>query len=175
MRRIAAIPTARAELGSARRSRLHAGREDWRRRQLRRPPLDARRDRDTGHTCTISAFGLAGRECLPSPATYHGPGPATVVAPPMATRMADYRTAWRKSVSLGSTTLWPTHGDPGSWQRTSSIRLSTDMPTTARPRSCDHRTPAQMARPSIPAMVEVMYADVEKPSTPQQAMSVLAI
>ena len=94
-----------------------------------------------------------------------------MVAPPDGD-MADYMDSLEKIRLRGFETLWPTHGNP--------VR-GKDFVNTFITEYANHRRAREAAilehlrngETSIPAMVEIMYADVEKRLHPAAAMSVL--
>ncbi|MBU2606194.1 MAG: MBL fold metallo-hydrolase [Alphaproteobacteria bacterium] len=123
-----------------------------------------------GHTCNHICFGLREENACLSGDHIMG-WSTTVVAPPDGD-MADYMDSLEKIRLLGFDTLWPTHGDP--------VR-GKDFVNTFIKEYANHRRAREAAilehlrngETSIPAMVEVMYADVEKRLHPAAAMSVL--
>ncbi len=123
-----------------------------------------------GHTCNHLCFALREENACFSGDHIMG-WSTTVVAPPDGD-MGDYMRSLEKIRARGFETLWPTHGD--------AIRGAAFVDTfiqeyAAHRRAREAAILAQLEKgeTSIPAMVKVMYADVDQRLHPAAAMSVL--
>ena len=86
--------------------------------------------------------------------------------------MADYMDSLEKIRVNGFETLWPTHGDPVRGKDFVN-EFITEYAKHRRAREAAILEHLRNGQTSIPAMVEIMYADVEKRLHPAAAMSVL--
>lgn len=123
-----------------------------------------------GHTCNHLCFGLREENACLSGDHIMG-WSTTVVAPPDGD-MADYMDSLEKIRTKGFETLWPTHGDPVRGKDFVN-EFITEYASHRRAREAAILAHLRNGETSIPAMVEIMYADVEKRLHPAAAMSVL--
>lgn len=123
-----------------------------------------------GHTCNHLCFGLREENACFSGDHIMG-WSTTVVAPPDGD-MGDYMRSLEKVRAMGFETLWPTHGSPieGKGFVDEFIQAYAAHRRAREAAILDQLATGQT---SIPAMVEVMYADVNKALHPAAAMSVL--
>lgn len=123
-----------------------------------------------GHTCNHLCFGLREENACFSGDHVMG-WSTTVVAPPDGD-MGDYMNSLEKVRVMQFDTLWPTHGAPV--RETAFVNeFITEYASHRRAREAAIMEHLKQGQTSIPAMVEVMYADVEKGLHPAAAMSVL--
>lgn len=123
-----------------------------------------------GHTCNHLCFGLREENACLSGDHIMG-WSTTVVAPPDGD-MADYMDSLEKIRTKGFETLWPTHGNPVRGKEFVN-EFITEYARHRRAREASILEHLRNGETSIPAMVEIMYADVEKRLHPAAAMSVL--
>ena len=123
-----------------------------------------------GHTCNHLCFGLREENACLSGDHIMG-WSTTVVAPPDGD-MADYMDSLEKIRVKGFETLWPTHGNPVRG-RDFVNEFITEYASHRRAREASILEHLRTGETSIPAMVAIMYADVEKRLHPAAAMSVL--
>ena len=123
-----------------------------------------------GHTCNHLCFALREENACLSGDHIMG-WSTTVVAPPDGD-MADYMDSLEKIRVKGFETLWPTHGDPVRGKDFVNTFI-TEYAKHRRAREAAILEHLRNGETSIPAMVEIMYADVEKRLHPAAAMSVL--
>ena len=123
-----------------------------------------------GHTCNHLCFALREENACLSGDHIMG-WSTTVVAPPDGD-MADYMDSLEKIRVKGFDTLWPTHGDPVRGKDFVN-EFITEYAKHRRAREAAILEHLRNGQTSIPAMVEIMYADVEKRLHPAAAMSVL--
>jgi glyoxylase-like metal-dependent hydrolase (beta-lactamase superfamily II) len=123
-----------------------------------------------GHTCNHLCFALREENACLSGDHIMG-WSTTVVAPPDGD-MADYMDSLEKIRVRGFDTLWPTHGDPVRGKDFVN-EFITEYARHRRAREAAILEHLRNGQTSIPAMVEIMYADVEKRLHPAAAMSVL--
>tara|TARA_R110000787_G_scaffold99840_7_gene204581 strand:- start:16202 stop:17113 length:912 start_codon:yes stop_codon:yes gene_type:complete len=123
-----------------------------------------------GHTCNHLCFALREENACLSGDHIMG-WSTTVVAPPDGD-MADYMDSLEKIRVNGFETLWPTHGDPVRGKDFVN-EFITEYAKHRRAREAAILEHLRNGQTSIPAMVEIMYADVEKRLHPAAAMSVL--
>jgi len=123
-----------------------------------------------GHTCNHLCFALREENACLSGDHIMG-WSTTVVAPPDGD-MADYMDSLEKIRTKGFETLWPTHGDPVRGKDFVN-EFITEYASHRRAREAAILAHLRNGETSIPAMVEIMYADVEKRLHPAAAMSVL--
>ncbi len=123
-----------------------------------------------GHTCNHLCFALREENACLSGDHIMG-WSTTVVAPPDGD-MADYMDSLEKVRVKGFETLWPTHGDPVRGKDFVNTFI-TEYAKHRRAREAAILEHLRNGQTSIPAMVEIMYADVEKRLHPAAAMSVL--
>jgi glyoxylase-like metal-dependent hydrolase (beta-lactamase superfamily II) len=123
-----------------------------------------------GHTCNHLCFALREENACFSGDHIMG-WSTTVVAPPDGD-MADYMDSLEKIRAREFETLWPTHGDPVRGK--AFVReFITEYANHRRAREASILEHLRQGESSIPAMVAIMYADVEKRLHPAAAMSVL--
>jgi glyoxylase-like metal-dependent hydrolase (beta-lactamase superfamily II) len=123
-----------------------------------------------GHTCNHLCFALREENACFSGDHIMG-WSTTVVAPPDGD-MADYMASLEKIRMRGFETLWPTHGDPVRGKAFVE-EFITEYANHRRAREASILEHLAKGETSIPAMVEIMYANVEKRLHPAAAMSVL--
>mgnify|MGYP003629600692 FL=1 len=123
-----------------------------------------------GHTCNHLCFGLREENACLSGDHIMG-WSTTVVAPPDGD-MADYMDSLEKIRTKGFETLWPTHGNPVRGKDFVN-EFITEYANHRRAREASILEHLRNGETSIPAMVAIMYADVEKRLHPAAAMSVL--
>ena len=123
-----------------------------------------------GHTCNHLCFGLREENACLSGDHIMG-WSTTVVAPPDGD-MADYMDSLEKIRTKGFETLWPTHGNPVRGKEFVN-EFITEYASHRRAREASILEHLRNGETSIPAMVAIMYADVEKRLHPAAAMSVL--
>ena len=123
-----------------------------------------------GHTCNHLCFGLREENACLSGDHIMG-WSTTVVAPPDGD-MADYMDSLEKIRAKGFETLWPTHGNPVRGKDFVN-EFITEYANHRRAREASILEHLRNGETSIPAMVAIMYADVEKRLHPAAAMSVL--
>ncbi|KCZ88914.1 MBL fold metallo-hydrolase [Hyphomonas johnsonii] len=123
-----------------------------------------------GHTCNHLCFALREENACFSGDHIMG-WSTTVVAPPDGD-MADYMASLEKIRMRGFETLWPTHGDPVRGKAFVE-EFITEYANHRRAREASILEHLGKGETSIPAMVEIMYANVEKRLHPAAAMSVL--
>ncbi|KCZ59367.1 MBL fold metallo-hydrolase [Hyphomonas chukchiensis] len=123
-----------------------------------------------GHTCNHLCFALREENACLSGDHIMG-WSTTVVAPPDGD-MADYMDSLEKIRVKGFETLWPTHGDPVRGKDFVDTFI-TEYAKHRRSREAAILEHLRNGETSIPAMVEIMYADVEKRLHPAACMSVL--
>lgn len=123
-----------------------------------------------GHTCNHLCFGLREENACFSGDHIMG-WSTTVVAPPDGD-MGDYMASLEKVRAMQFETLWPTHGAPVR-EKAFVNTFITEYANHRRAREAAIMEHLKQGETSIPAMVEVMYADVEKRLHPAAAMSVL--
>ncbi|WP_340693888.1 MBL fold metallo-hydrolase [Hyphomonas sp.] len=123
-----------------------------------------------GHTCNHLCFALREENACLSGDHIMG-WSTTVVAPPDGD-MADYMESLEKIRPRGFETLWPTHGDPVRGKEFVN-EFITEYARHRRAREAAILEHLRNGETSIPAMVAIMYADVEKRLHPAAAMSVL--
>ncbi|MFT5775124.1 MBL fold metallo-hydrolase [Hyphomonas sp.] len=123
-----------------------------------------------GHTCNHLCFALREEKACLSGDHIMG-WSTTVVAPPDGD-MADYMDSLEKIRTKGFETLWPTHGNPVRGKEFVN-EFITEYASHRRAREAAILEHLRNGETSIPAMVEIMYADVEKRLHPAAAMSVL--
>lgn len=123
-----------------------------------------------GHTCNHLCFALREENACFSGDHIMG-WSTTVVAPPDGD-MGDYMRSLEKVRSRGFETLWPTHGDA---VRGAAFVEEFIQEYSAHRRAREAAILGQLenGETSIPAMVKVMYADVDQRLHPAAAMSVL--
>lgn len=123
-----------------------------------------------GHTCNHLCFGLREENACFSGDHIMG-WSTTVVAPPDGD-MGDYMDSLEKVRRLGFETLWPTHGSPIEGAAFVDEFIS-EYAAHRRAREAAIVQQLKAGQTSIPEMVEVMYADVDRKLYPAAAMSVL--
>ncbi|MGH1422438.1 MAG: MBL fold metallo-hydrolase [Hyphomonas sp.] len=123
-----------------------------------------------GHTCNHLCFGLREENACFSGDHIMG-WSTTVVAPPDGD-MGDYMQSLEKVRAMQFETLWPTHGAPVR-EAAFVDEFITEYASHRRAREAAIMQHLKQGQTSIPAMVEIMYADVEKRLHPAAAMSVL--
>jgi len=123
-----------------------------------------------GHTCNHLCFGLREENACFSGDHIMG-WSTTVVAPPDGD-MADYMNSLEKIRAMQFDILWPTHGAPVRGKAFVD-EFITEYAAHRRAREASVLDHLSRGETSIPAMVEVMYADVDKRLHPAAAMSVL--
>ncbi|MGE3304060.1 MAG: MBL fold metallo-hydrolase [Hyphomonadaceae bacterium] len=121
-----------------------------------------------GHTSNHICFALREENALFS--GDHIMGWSTTVIGPPDGDMADYFASLRKVLARDFATLWPTHGPP-----VREVRAFIEAYIAHREER-ERQIVARLAAgdESIPAMVEVMYAEVDKRLHPAARHSVLA-
>ncbi|HBQ47955.1 MAG: MBL fold metallo-hydrolase [Hyphomonas sp.] len=123
-----------------------------------------------GHTCNHLCFGLREENACLSGDHIMG-WSTTVVAPPDGD-MGDYMRSLDKIQAMEFDTLWPTHGSPVRGKEFVD-RFITEYANHRRAREAAILDQMRSGQTSIPEMVKVMYADVDKRLHPAAAMSVL--
>ncbi|WP_276912467.1 MBL fold metallo-hydrolase [Hyphomonas atlantica] len=123
-----------------------------------------------GHTCNHLCFGLREENACLSGDHIMG-WSTTVVAPPDGD-MGDYMRSLDKIQAMEFDTLWPTHGSPVRGKEFVD-RFITEYANHRRAREAAILDQMRSGQTSIPEMVKVMYADVDKRLYPAAAMSVL--
>ncbi|WP_273243046.1 MBL fold metallo-hydrolase [Hyphomonas atlantica corrig.] len=123
-----------------------------------------------GHTCNHLCFGLREENACLSGDHIMG-WSTTVVAPPDGD-MGDYMRSLDKIRAMEFDTLWPTHGSPVRGKEFVD-RFITEYANHRRAREAAILDQMRSGQTSIPEMVKVMYADVDKRLHPAAAMSVL--
>ncbi|WP_273280401.1 MBL fold metallo-hydrolase [Hyphomonas atlantica] len=123
-----------------------------------------------GHTCNHLCFGLREENACLSGDHIMG-WSTTVVAPPDGD-MGDYMRSLDKIQAMEFDTLWPTHGSPIRGKEFVD-RFITEYANHRRAREAAILDQMRSGQTSIPEMVKVMYADVDKRLHPAAAMSVL--
>ncbi|WP_370328715.1 MBL fold metallo-hydrolase [Hyphomonas atlantica] len=123
-----------------------------------------------GHTCNHLCFGLREENACLSGDHIMG-WSTTVVAPPDGD-MDDYMRSLDKIQAMEFDTLWPTHGSPVRGKEFVD-RFITEYANHRRAREAAILDQMRSGQTSIPEMVKVMYADVDKRLHPAAAMSVL--
>ena len=123
-----------------------------------------------GHTCNNLCFGLREENACLSGDHIMG-WSTTVVAPPDGD-MGDYMRSLDKIQAMKFDTLWPTHGDPVRG-RDFVDQFITEYANHRRAREAAILDQLRSGQSSIPEMVKVMYAEVDKRLHPAAAMSVL--
>lgn len=123
-----------------------------------------------GHTCNHLCFGLREENACLSGDHIMG-WSTTVVAPPDGD-MGDYMRSLDKIQAKKFDTLWPTHGDPVRG-REFVDHFITEYANHRRAREAAILDQLRAGQSSIPEMVKVMYAEVDKRLHPAAAMSVL--
>lgn len=123
-----------------------------------------------GHTCNHLCFALREENACFSGDHIMG-WSTTVVAPPDGD-MGDYMNSLEKIRVKGFETLWPTHGSPIVGKAFVEEFIQA-YAAHRRAREAAIIEQLKTGETSIPAMVEVMYASVDKRLHPAAAMSVL--
>lgn len=123
-----------------------------------------------GHTCNHLCFGLREENACLSGDHIMG-WSTTVVAPPDGD-MGDYMHSLDKIQARKFETLWPTHGDAVRGQAFVD-QFITEYSNHRKAREAAILDQLRSGQSSIPEMVKVMYADVDKRLHPAAAMSVL--
>ena len=123
-----------------------------------------------GHTCSHLCFGLREENACFSGDHIMG-WSTTVVAPPDGD-MGDYMNSLSKIQQMEFDILWPTHGDPVRGKKFVD-EFITEYANHRRGREAAILEQLRAGEESIPEMVKVMYADVDKRLHPAAAMSVL--
>ena len=123
-----------------------------------------------GHTCNHLCFGLREENACFSGDHIMG-WSTTVVAPPDGD-MGDYMNSLSKIQQMEFDILWPTHGDPVRGKKFVD-EFITEYANHRRGREAAILEQLRAGEESIPEMVKVMYADVDKRLHPAAAMSVL--
>ncbi len=123
-----------------------------------------------GHTANHLCFGL--REENACFTGDHIMGWSTTVVAPPDGDMGDYMRSLEKIRRRGFETLWPTHGDAVRGRDFVDTFIQ-EYANHRRAREASILAHLRAGQTSIPAMVAVMYADVEKRLHPAAAMSVL--
>ncbi|OUS44751.1 beta-lactamase-like protein [Ostreococcus tauri] len=122
-----------------------------------------------GHTCNHLCFGLREENACLSGDHIMG-WSTTVVAPPDGD-MGDYMRSLDKIQSRKFDTLWPTHGDPVRG-REFVDHFITEYANHRRAREAAILDQLRAGQSSIPEMVKVMYAEVDKRLHPAAAIPV---
>lgn len=123
-----------------------------------------------GHTCNHLCFGLREENACLSGDHIMG-WSTTVVAPPDGD-MGDYMRSLDKIQAMQFDILWPTHGSPVRGKAFVDSFIS-EYADHRRAREAAILDQMRSGQTSIPEMVKVMYADVDKRLHPAAAMSVL--
>ncbi len=123
-----------------------------------------------GHTINHICYGL--REENACFTGDHIMGWSTTVVAPPDGNMSDYMRSLEKVRSMEFETLWPTHGEAVRGKAFVNTFI-TEYAAHRRQREASILAQLQRGETHIPAMVAIMYADVEKRLHPAAAMSVL--